>query len=219
MARIKRALLSLRVILAFAPRLRLLPPSVRRFYVRAWLAALRADDGGAFVGAAWPDQVAALLRFSADRECAVELGTGKAWTTVPLALGGVRRVISYDPYVWPTRGLYIELAPAEARRRIELRRATAENGAAPGDPPVDLLFIDSSHERDETVREFGAWLGSLAPDAVVAFHDYGNRDFPGVAAAVRELGLEGQAVAGMFVWRRDAQPSLTPPSLSPTAAR
>ena len=36
--------------------------------------------------------------------------------------------------------------------------------------------------------------------AVVALHDYGHRDFPGVAEAVRELGLEGEATGGIFAF-------------------
>ena len=36
--------------------------------------------------------------------------------------------------------------------------------------------------------------------ADVAFHDYAHPDFPGVAQAVAELGLEGEAPGGLFVW-------------------
>ena len=34
--------------------------------------------------------------------------------------------------------------------------------------------------------------------ALVALHDYGHPDFPGVAEAVRELGIEGDATGGIF---------------------
>jgi hypothetical protein len=213
MMRFRRVFLALRSINAFVPQLRLVPPSVRRFYIRAWWSALRADDGGAFVGAAWPEQVATLLRFCAGKRCAVELGTGKAWTTVPLALAGAKRVISYDPYVWPTRARYLALAPAKARARLELRQKSGEGGAEAGDGPVSLLFIDSSHEIDETVTSFSAWLSALEPDAVVAFHDYENPEYPGVAEAVAQLGLHGETVAGMFVWRRERQTDLAPRGL------
>jgi hypothetical protein len=63
-----------------------------------------------------------------------------------------------------------------------------------------MLFIDSTHEREGTLTEFRAWRERLAPGAVVAFHDYGHPEFPGVAQAVAELGLDGEVHGGLFVW-------------------
>ena len=60
------------------------------------------------------------------------------------------------------------------------------------------------HDLDEqqaTVAEFAAWQPHLAPGAAIAFHDYGHPDFPGVASAVAQLGLEGEVRGGMFVSR------------------
>jgi hypothetical protein len=208
--RAKRFLVGLRSLAERVPGLRTVPGRVRWFYVKVWTAALVGDDGGAVAGAAWPHQAGALLRLAGDRTRVVELGTGKAWTTVVLALHHpARRVVSYDTFVWDTRDRYLRLAPASARERIELRELPAETGPGPDDGPVELLFLDSSHEREETLASFAAWSPSLAPDAVVVFHDYTNPDYPGVRAAVDELGLEGETLfgdgpSGMFVWRRDA---------------
>lgn len=66
---------------------------------------------------------------------------------------------------------------------------------------VDLLFIDSSHTREATLQEWHAWRPRLAPGALVVFDDHGHPEFPGVAEAVRELGLDGHVEAGMFVWQ------------------
>lgn len=174
--------------------------------MRAWGSALFHDDPGALVGAAWPDQTAALLRLAEGRINAVELGTGKAWTTVALALADPRRrIVSYDPKAWPTRQRYLDLAPRETRRRIELRASMAERGAAEGDRAVDFLFLDASHEEAETMASFKAWRPALTDDAVVAFHDYTNPDYPGVATAVERLGLQGETLCGMFVWRGSDQ--------------
>jgi hypothetical protein len=69
---------------------------------------------------------------------------------------------------------------------------------------VELLFIDSSHERAPTVLEFRAWRPLLGPGAVVVFDDYGHPDWPGVAEAVADLGLDGEVRGGLFVWRAPA---------------
>ena len=37
--------------------------------------------------------------------------------------------------------------------------------------PVDVLFIDTSHLYEHTVKEIEAWFPLLAPNALVMFHD------------------------------------------------
>ena len=37
--------------------------------------------------------------------------------------------------------------------------------------PVDVLFIDTSHLYEHTVRELAAWFPLLANKALVIFHD------------------------------------------------
>jgi Methyltransferase domain len=203
MGRIKRALWICRQIAQNLPDLRRLPGQVRRFYLKAWLWALLLDDPIALLVAAPPSDLAILLRLAAGRDDVVELGTGKGWTTAALALAAPnRRVISYDVYLWPTRDRYLALLTPSVRRRIELRAESAESGPAPGDRRVQFLFIDSSHEHEETLATFRIWSRSLTDDAVVAFHDYLNPDYPGVATAIDELALEGQILNWMFVWRR-----------------
>jgi cephalosporin hydroxylase len=65
---------------------------------------------------------------------------------------------------------------------------------------VDLLFIDSSHEREPTLAEVATWRPVLAPGALVVFDDYGHPDYPGVAEAVSELGAVGEARASLYLW-------------------
>jgi hypothetical protein len=98
------------------------------------------------------------------------------------------------------RAEYLALA-GDAAARIEWVAAEGASGAGASAEPVPMLFIDSTHEREPTLEEFAAWRPRLAPGAVVAFHDYGHPEFPGVEEAVRELGLEGERRGGMFVWR------------------
>jgi predicted O-methyltransferase YrrM len=189
-----------------------LPPGVAWFYARAYRLARKHRDEFSVIAAALPEDVSRLLALAKGRRYVVELGTGTAWTAIALALADPRRqLVTYDPVPHPQRAWYLELASAAARARIEIRSQPAEWGPADGDPPVELLFIDiSAHTRSDTVNAFRTWRRALAPDAVVAFHDYGPA-FPGVVEAIEELGLHG-TVSGhsLFVWRADAQRARAP---------
>jgi predicted O-methyltransferase YrrM len=183
-------------------RLRALPPRVARFQLRAQRRARRDGDAWTLESATRPEDVAAILRAAHGSRRAAEIGTGTGWTTASLALADpARRVVSIDVEPRPRRDAYLELA-GEARGRIELVTADGAAGPPPGWDEVDFLFIDGSHDRDPNVGAFRAWEPALAPHAVVAFHDYRDPAFPGVEAAVRELGLAGEAHGTVFVWRR-----------------
>ena len=86
--------------------------------------------------------------------------------------------------------------------------------AAPGDSgprsdrPIDLLYLDTTHERADTIREYAAWRQVLRPGAWLVLDDYGHPDFPGVKQAAEELGLGGEARDGLFLHRvMDRAPS------------
>jgi predicted O-methyltransferase YrrM len=180
-----------------------LPPRVAWFYLRAHAIARRRHDEFSLVAPVRPKDLSQLIALARGRRHAVELGTGSAWTVAALALAERRlEIVSYDPVEHTHREDYLRLAGAGATARIHLRPAPAESGPDQHDPPVELLFIDiGGHSRSDTVATFRAWRDSLAPDAVVAFHDY-TPLFPGVPMAVAQLGLAGR-VAGesLFVWR------------------
>jgi predicted O-methyltransferase YrrM len=188
----------LRLLLA----LRVLPRRVARFYWRAWQHALRDDDRFSLVSAARPAELAELLELAHGRRAVVELGTGTAWSAIALALDdGARRIVSYDPSVRVERDAYLALAGVEARERIDLRAEPDSAGPHDGDAAVELLFIDSEHEREAVLAAFAAWREALAADAVVVFHDYAHPQYPGVREAVEQLQLDGEEVGGVFVWR------------------
>jgi predicted O-methyltransferase YrrM len=174
------------------------------FQARARRAARAAGDEFSLVSATRPEDLARLLRLARGRREVVELGTGTAWTTISLALADDRRrVTGYDPIVRPERERYLGLAGPRARERIELVDQPGEQGPAGrlsvGGPAVDLLFVDSSHEREATVREVTAWRPALAPGALVVLDDYDHPDFPGVREAVAQLGLHGEQAGTLFV--------------------
>ena len=182
-------------------QVRVLPRRAAIHRARALLLAARRGDRFAIEAATRPADVAELLRLAGTRRRVVELGTATGWTAAALVLSDGRRTVeSYDPVVQRNRERYLALLPAAARDRIELVRAPGADGAARSREPVDLVFVDSTHERAATVAEVTAWRPRLAPGGLLVLHDYENPGFPGVAEAVAELGLEGVVRGGMFVW-------------------
>jgi predicted O-methyltransferase YrrM len=181
---------------------RVLPGRVANYWWRAYRHARRTADHFSLQSAARPAELAHLLVLARGRTAVVELGTGTGWTAISLALDdSARRVVSYDHCTRPERDVYLDLAGVGVRERIDLRDEPDSTGPRSGDPPVQLLFIDSSHERESVVTAFRAWGAALASDAVVVFHDYGHPDYPGVRDAVADLDLSGHERGGVFVWR------------------
>jgi len=191
-----------RLALRLAAAAPALPPSVIRFHARALRLAIARDDEFTLRSAAEPRQLAALLGLARGRRRIVELGTATGWTAAAFALADpARAVVSCDPIGQTGRDRYLRLVPPSVLARIALVRASGVETAAIADgPAVDLLFIDSSHERQPTIDEWRAWRPRLAAGALVVFHDYDHPDYPGVAQAIEELGLTGRRRDGMFVW-------------------
>jgi hypothetical protein len=130
----------------------------------------------------------------------VELGTGTAWTAIALALADPEReVMSFDVGAFPEREEYLSLVDAATRRRINLVVAPGSTGPDLCPRPVELLYIDSSHEREQTIAEVRAWKSVLAPGAPIVFDDYVNEEWPGVREAIEELGLPGEQRGTLFV--------------------
>lgn len=198
---------ALRRELAFLLELRGLPWRVAAFHLRARRLAARIGDDFSLVSATRPRKLAAILRLARGQWSVVELGTATAWTAISLLLADPqRRVISYDPITRPARESYLALVGADVRARLTLIAAPGESGPQPGGPaadqPVGLLYIDSSHEREPTLRELAAWTAALRPGALVVFDDYDHPGYPGVREAVAQLGLAGHQAHGLFVHER-----------------
>lgn len=142
--------------LRYAIQLRALQPRVAGFHWRARRLALRTGDQFSLASATRPADLALLLRLARRRRRVVELGTGTAWTTIALALADpVRQVITYDPIARAEREHYLELVAAGVRSRISF--VTAPGSSAPADGQrVEFLYIDSSHEREQTIVELRA---------------------------------------------------------------
>lgn len=194
------ALLRLRRLFIQTAALLQLPPPVRSFYVRALWTAWRDGDQYSFDVITRPHDLRQILRLADGAGVAVELGTATAWTAISLALADpARTVTSFDPTVRGQRERYLDLIAPDARRRLTFVQSPGRVGPQ-RDDPVGFLFVDGSHERDDTVRTFNAWRPAIAPGGRIVFHDYLDPGYPGVTQAIRELGLLGHRVGRLFVW-------------------
>jgi predicted O-methyltransferase YrrM len=176
-----------------------LPPRVAVFQARARRLAWRTGDMFSLTSVTRPADLRALLALARGRHRVVELGTATGWTAISLALADPARTVStLDVVTREEPHRYLQLVNGSVRRRIELEIRDGAQG--PLDPvPVDLLYIDSSHDRASTIAEVLAWRPVMAPGATVAFDDYGHPDYPGVREAIAELGLPGERRGTMFV--------------------
>ena len=179
-----------------------LPRPVATFWFRALRRAQAEGDTWSIDVACRPAEMRVLLDALAGSARVAEIGTAAAWTTCCLTLAQPgREVHTWDVEAHPERDRYLALLSPADRARVHLH--DRPGGLGPADPPpVDAVFVDSSHEREETVATFRTWEPALSAGGVIAFHDYADDAYPGVTQAVRELGLQGEARGHLFVWRK-----------------
>jgi len=180
-------------------QLRVLPPRAAAFQWRARRLARRLDDQFTLTSATRPADLATLLALAAGRRRVAELGTATGWTAISLALADPRlEVLTYDPFDRPERLRYLDLVDPSVCARIQFFAARGVVGP-PDKEPVDLLYVDSSHRREDTIAEVRAWRSALAPAGLIVFDDYVHPHFPGVREAIEALGLEGRQQGTLFV--------------------
>lgn len=200
-ARALQHLRELRRKVRFLLMLRVLPPGVALFQWRAMRLASKLGDEFGPLSATRPRKLATLLRVAENSRYVVELGTAMGWTAIALALADpAREVASYDPFERGEVAAYLRLVPEEVRDRVSVVVAPSDGGPQI-DRAVDLLYIDSSHEREGTIREVQAWAPVLRESSVVVFDDYSHPDFPGVREAIQQLDLDGEEKDGLFIHR------------------
>lgn len=176
-----------------------LPPRVALFQLRARRLAHRSQDMFSLTSVTRPSDLRVLLTLAHGRTRTVELGTATGWTAISLALADPRRqVISYDLVERPEPQRYLKLVGPSVRERIELVTGPGSRGPERG-RHFDLLYIDSSHEREQTIAEVLAWRPALVPGATIVFDDYPHPDYPGVREAISELGLDGEERGTLFI--------------------
>jgi predicted O-methyltransferase YrrM len=199
--------------------LRGLRPRVLWFQWRARRVAWRTGDRFSISSATRPAETRVLLELARGRRCVVELGTATAWTAITLALDDPeRRVVTYDPLARPEPLRYLKLVKRGVRDRVQLVIAPGSAGPVRGEP-VDLLYIDSSHERGQTIEEVRTWQPHLRSGGLLLFDDYTHEGFPGIRQAIEELGLDGTDAASSSYTDTQADEQALPRSWPDQPAR
>ncbi len=56
---------------------------------------------------------------------------------------------------------------------------------------IDFIFVDADHRENEVRADILKWFQYIRNKGIIAFHDYGHPNYPGVRIAVDEL-MDGQ---------------------------
>jgi len=138
---------------------------------------------------------------------AVEIGSYKGRSTIAIALAlrdrGDGLVVSVDPHGPTGKESYVvehgtadtfdeylaNVRRAGIERFVRPVRATSATARPDYDGvPIDLLFVDGSHDLDDVILDIDTWLPAVADRATLAFNDpYA----PGVNGALRARLFSG----------------------------
>jgi predicted O-methyltransferase YrrM len=128
----------------------------------------------------------------------VEIGSFRGRSTIAAAHALLARakggkLYAIDPQADEGfRELEANIAEAGVESVVELIRATSREARKRFDEgPVDLLFIDGSHEYEDVRGDFGDWLPLVEPGGIVAVND---PFWWGVGRALRERLTRGGAL-------------------------
>jgi MMP 1-O-methyltransferase len=115
------------------------------------------------------------------RECTgkgviVEIGSWKGKSTICLARGsregsGVR-VFAVDPHADYRHGEFKDnIDRAEIADLVTPVKGLSQDVVEDFDEPIELLFVDGSHEENDVRNDFDQWVPKVVEGGIVAFHD------------------------------------------------
>jgi predicted O-methyltransferase YrrM len=117
-----------------------------------------------------------LAKACTGRGVIVEIGSWKGKSTICLGLGsragaGVR-IFAIDPHADNRFGEFKTNVDRAAVADLVTPVAALSQPAADGfDEPVELLFVDGSHDYDLVLEDFEKWVPKVVDGGWVAFHD------------------------------------------------
>ena len=128
------------------------------------------------------------------RECTgegviVEIGSWKGKSTICLGLGsragnGVR-IFAVDPHADYRHGEFKEnIERSGIADLVTTVKGLSQEVVDGFEEPIELLFVDGSHEEDDVRKDFEQWVPKVVDGGVVAFHD--TTWHPGVRKVVAQ---------------------------------
>jgi predicted O-methyltransferase YrrM len=117
-----------------------------------------------------------LARQCTGRGVIVEIGSWKGKSTICLGLGsragkGVR-IFAIDPHADYRHGEFKDnIERAGIADLVTPMKGLSQAVAGGFDEPIELLFVDGSHEEDDVREDFEKWVPKVVEGGIVAFHD------------------------------------------------
>jgi MMP 1-O-methyltransferase len=123
----------------------------------------------------------------------VEIGSWKGKSTICLGLGswageGVP-VFAVDPHADYRHGEFKEnIERAGIADLVTPLKGRSQEVADSFDQPIELLFVDGSHEEEDVREDFEKWVPKVVDRGIVAFHDTTWHDGPRKLVAEKIFG-------------------------------
>lgn len=121
--------------------------------------------------------------------CPVVVNIGACFGTSTLAILEQRPdafVFSIDIMPCPLERQHHEQAGIPAGRCVRVLGPSQDVGRYWPAHSVDFVFVDGGHADVEVRGDIDAWLKTIKPGGIIAFHDYGTASLPDVKRVVDE---------------------------------
>jgi MMP 1-O-methyltransferase len=134
-----------------------------------------------------------LARECTGRGVIVEIGSWKGKSTICLGLGsragkGVR-IFAVDPHADYRHGEFKDnIERAGIADLVTPVKGLSQEVADDFHEPIELLFVDGSHEEELVREDFDKWVPKVVDGGIVAFHDTTWHDGPRKVVAERIFG-------------------------------
>jgi predicted O-methyltransferase YrrM len=117
-----------------------------------------------------------LARECSGRGVIVEIGSWKGKSTICLGLGSRAgndvRVFAVDPHADYRHGEFKDnIERAGIADLVTPLKGFSQQVVDGFDEPIELLFVDGSHEEDDVREDFERWVPKVVDGGIVAFHD------------------------------------------------
>lgn len=165
--------------------------------VRGW--APNPDDptpGMHLPGWIYPSDLRWLGAQAAQMRSVVEVGSFRGRSSYALATACPGLVYCIDPWPGDVWDSWWESVGSVLSNVVALRGESPAMGSQVPDP-VDMVFIDGSHEYEDVHADIVYWRERVR--VLLCGHDFTT--FPGVKRAVKELlGIRATLVEGTWIW-------------------